>query len=86
MTTVRVALLAVVCGALGGCVSPETTRRRGGGPGADVGNRTQDVKMHEGSEPYWRTPEIITGSHPSLDPSLQARKESRASTRAGRGR
>jgi hypothetical protein len=31
------------------CSSPETTRTRGGGPGADVGNRDKFVQMHEGS-------------------------------------
>jgi hypothetical protein len=41
------------------CASPETARSRGAGPGADVGNRGEVVEMHEGSEPYWRTPHII---------------------------
>ena len=85
MTAIRVALL-VTCIALAGCASPETTRSRGGGPGADVGNRSQDVKMHEGSEPYWRTPERIEGEHPSLKPAQQARELSRSSTGSGRGR
>ena len=31
------------------CASPETARTRGGGPGADVGNRDKFVQMHEGS-------------------------------------
>ena len=34
------------------CASPETTRTRGGGPGADVGNRAKVVQMHEGSRPF----------------------------------
>ena len=77
MTRIRVALLVVACAALAGCTSPETTRSRGGGPGADVGNRSKDVKIHEGSEPYWKTPEHIAGAHPSLEPARQAREQSR---------
>lgn len=46
--------LAVVLLALGllvaGC-SPEATRTRGGGPGADIGNRGRSVNLH-GSQPY----------------------------------
>ena len=38
--------------ALAGCESPEATRTRGGGPGADGGNRPAIVKMHEGSRQY----------------------------------
>jgi hypothetical protein len=72
----RVALL-VTCIALAGCASPEATRTRGGGPGADVGNRSQDVKMHGGSQPYWKTPDRITGEHPPLGPAQQARELSR---------
>jgi hypothetical protein len=72
----RVALL-VTCFALAGCASPEATRTRGGGPGADVGNRSQDVKMHGGSQPYWKTPDRITGEHPPLAPAQQARELSR---------
>jgi hypothetical protein len=41
------------------CGSPETTRTRGGGPGADVRNRPPTVRMHEGSEPFWNTPAKI---------------------------
>jgi hypothetical protein len=74
MTPVRVALLLAACAAFAGCTSPEATRSRGGGPGADVGNRSQDVKMHEGSQPYWKTPERITGKHPPLEPSRQAQE------------
>ena len=52
-----VALLAVV--GIVACNSPEATRMRGGGPGADVGNRGHVVEMHGGSEPYWRTPRLV---------------------------
>jgi hypothetical protein len=44
---------------LAACTSPEATRTRGGGPGADVGNRGGVVQMHEGSHPYWRTPQRL---------------------------
>lgn len=47
-------LLSMV--ALAACASPEASRVRGGGPGADRGNRDVRVEMHEGSEPYFRTP------------------------------
>lgn len=57
-----------------GCDSPEATRTRGGGPGGDVGNRPADVKMHEGSDPFWRTPAHIEVEHPPLDPAQQARQ------------
>jgi hypothetical protein len=73
MTVFRVALL-LTSTALAGCASPEVTRTRGGGPGADVGNRSHDVKMHEGSDPYWKTPERIEGAHLSLEPARQAQK------------
>ncbi len=39
-----------------GCGSPEARRTRGGGPGADVGNRGAVVHMHQGARPYWGTP------------------------------
>jgi hypothetical protein len=42
--------------ALAACTSPEATRMRAGGPGADPGNRSRVVQMHEGSRPYWNTP------------------------------
>ncbi len=42
-----------------GCGSPEATRTRGGGPGADVGNRGPIVYMHEGSQPYFATPRTL---------------------------
>lgn len=59
---VRVASLAVVIGlaiGLAACTSPEATRTRAGGPGGDTGNRAPVVQMHEGSEPYWRTPTLL---------------------------
>jgi len=31
-------------------------RTRGGGPGADIGNRDAVVQLHEGSRPFYGTP------------------------------
>ena len=62
---------------LAACVSPETTRTRGGGPGADIGNRGKFVDMHEGSQPFWKTPKIIPAKHAPLDPASQADQLSR---------
>jgi hypothetical protein len=73
-------MLLVGCAAFAGCASPEVTRTRGGGPGADVGNRPQDVRMHEGSEPYFKTPDRIGREHehhPPLEPARQAQQLSR---------
>lgn len=46
--------------ALAACNSPEATRTRGGGPGADVGNRSPVVDMHQGARPYFQTPCVTT--------------------------
>jgi hypothetical protein len=62
---------------LGGCVSPESTRARGGGPGADPLNHAEVVRMHEGSSQYWRTPLLIVEEYPVLAPAEQARQMSR---------
>jgi hypothetical protein len=70
-------LLLIVCVAAAGCDSPEATRVRGGGPGADVGNRSGTVEMHGGSQPFWKTPERIPGEHPPLEPAEQAYELSR---------
>lgn len=43
------------------CTSPEARRVRGGGPGADVGNRGAVVEFHRGAEPYYRTPCVTAG-------------------------
>ena len=60
-----------------GCASPETTRVRGGGPGADVGNRAKILQMHEGSKPFEKTPKIIPAQSPPLGPANQADQLSR---------
>ncbi len=57
-----------------GCVSPESTRTRGGGPGADPQNRPAQVKMHEGSRPFFETPVVIDDEYPDLEPAQQARQ------------
>ncbi|MGH7537306.1 MAG: hypothetical protein ACREMF_01610 [Gemmatimonadales bacterium] len=49
-------LVAVLVAAALGCASPEAVRERGGGPGADLGNRGPVVIFHDGAEPYYRTP------------------------------
>jgi hypothetical protein len=72
--TIRLTMLLIGCAAFSSCVSPETTRTRGGGPGADVGNREQRVKMHEGSDPFWKTPQRDAVKHPPLAPARQARE------------
>jgi hypothetical protein len=41
---------------LAACTPPEAARIRGGGPGADTGNRDAVVEMHGGSNMYWKTP------------------------------
>ena len=48
-----------LAGALAACTSPEATRMSAGGPGADTGNHGRIVQMHEGSNPYWRTPRLL---------------------------
>jgi hypothetical protein len=71
------AILLIVFLALTGCVSPEPTRTRGGGAGADVGNRAKIVEMHEGSRPFEQTPQIIDAEHPPLETARQADQLSR---------
>jgi hypothetical protein len=74
LAAITVALLVFSVAA---CASPETTRVRGAGPGADVGNRTKTLQMHEGSRPFENTPIIIPAKHPSLAPARQADELSR---------
>ncbi|HET7344143.1 MAG TPA: hypothetical protein VFL90_21950 [Methylomirabilota bacterium] len=60
------------------CTSPEATRMRAGGPGADPGNRGRVVRMHEGSRPYWRTPRRVASDQQGpLAPARQADRLSR---------
>ena len=69
-------VLLIGCIVAAGCVSPETTRIRGG-HGADVGNRPVVVKIHDGAEPFWKTPERIDTQHPPLESARQAEQLSR---------
>ena len=48
------AFLLIVC--VTACVSPERTRTRGGGPGADPGNHGTVVQLHAGAKMYHKTP------------------------------
>jgi hypothetical protein len=64
------ALLATLL--LAACTSPEATRLRAGGGGADVGNRRGEVMMHEGAHPYWATPTVPGITGPSIETSRQA--------------
>jgi hypothetical protein len=70
-------VLALATLAVVGCSSPEATRQRGGGPGADVGNRGPAVRMHEGSRPYHATPRLVEGGQTDLGPSSHAQQGSR---------
>jgi hypothetical protein len=45
------ALLAAAC-------SPEAGRTQGGGPGADIGNRTPSVDLHGQTDMYYHTPAL----------------------------
>jgi hypothetical protein len=79
---VIVAMTAAVAAA--GCASPEATRTRGGGPGADPGNRPAQVLMHEGSRQYWKTPVRIPMEPMPLDAAQQARQLSLRSSNGQR--
>jgi hypothetical protein len=57
MWMMAAALIALVV--IAGCSSPEAQRVRAGGPGADVGNRSADVEIHEGAQPYYKTPVLV---------------------------
>ena len=46
-------------GLLAACESPEASRRRGVGAGADVGNHGR-VELHGGSEMYYGTPVVVS--------------------------
>ena len=53
----RALLLALAAWpALAACGSPEAGRTRGGGPGADVGNRSEKMEIHGALNPFHNTP------------------------------
>jgi hypothetical protein len=70
----RALLVLVLGGALCACTSPESTRMRAGGPGADPGNRRAGaVQLHAGAQPYWRTPRRLARSvQAPIDSARQA--------------
>ena len=70
-------VLVTVLFYLAACGSPEQRRTRGGGPGADPGNRGTIVRLHEGARPFDKTPKLIPTQHPPLDPANQAEQLSR---------
>lgn len=74
----RPRLAALAAAVLAACSSPEAERVRGGGPGADVGNRGEPVVMHEGSQPYAGTPRLIPGEAPPVEGATQASRLSRS--------
>jgi hypothetical protein len=74
---IRVVLLLLPMAAIG-CDSPEASRTRGSGAGADVGNRPAgDVQMHGGSNQFWGTPDRIPAEGPPLEPGRHAQEFSR---------
>jgi hypothetical protein len=70
----RLAAVVFAWAAAAGCTSPEATRTRAAGPGADTQNRPAVVKMHEGSRQFWETPVEIRVQHPSLEPARHAQQ------------
>jgi hypothetical protein len=56
----RALLLASMVVGLVACTSPEATRTRGSGSGADTGNRGSVVEIHQGAHPYYKTPCVTT--------------------------
>lgn len=79
MSRTRLLTAGVLMAALAGCedVSPEASRVRGGGPGADIGNRQPEVLMHAGSDPFWQTPDLIPVPGTELDAAHAARRDPR---------
>ena len=65
-------LLAIAVLGLAACTSPEATRARGGGPGADVGNRGEVVRMHGGSMPFHETPRLLPMEPGPVEPARHA--------------
>lgn len=58
----RYACAVVMIGVLAACTSPEAKRTRGGGAGADIGNRSDSLQLHGGSLMYSRTPCLLPKS------------------------
>lgn len=61
--TMRIlSIVLLVGGLLLSACSPEATRTRGGGPGADIGNRPTVVNIHGRTDPYYETPRYTEGA------------------------
>ncbi len=48
--------MPVILAAVAACASPEASRARGGGAGADLGNHGAVVRVHAGNKIYYKTP------------------------------
>ena len=48
--------LTLTFACMAACASPEASRVRGGGPGADLGNHDAVTELHQGARRYYRTP------------------------------
>jgi hypothetical protein len=70
ITSFRVTLLGIGVFLFTACTSPEATRTRGGGPGADVKNWSQPIELHAGAEPYHDTPCVTEPVECSGPPSV----------------
>ena len=68
-------LIVVLAGAAG-CTSPEANRQRGA-RGADIGNRGKILRLHEGANPFAKTPTLIPVKPPPLDSANQAARLAR---------
>lgn len=73
----RRTVIIVLAALAAACTSPEAERVRGGGPGADRGNRGPVALMHEGSRPYTGTPTLIPEKRAPTDSANQADQLSR---------
>jgi hypothetical protein len=58
---------------LAACTSPEATRLRAGGDGADVGNRREPVELHAGADPYHGTPNALPPARDAVAASPRER-------------
>jgi hypothetical protein len=48
--------MPLILAAVAACASPEASRARGGGAGADLGNHGAVVRVHAGNKIYYKTP------------------------------